>query len=38
MLFGNKCNMTLERYYQSARNILIKIKYQGYDAYPLRRT
>ena len=34
----NKCNVTLERDYQAARNILIKFKCQGSDAYPLRRT
>ena len=34
----NKCNVTLERDYQAARNILIKFKCQGSDAYPLRGT
>lgn len=34
----NKCNVTLERDYQAARNILIKYKCQGSDTYPLRRT
>ena len=32
----NKCNITLERDYQAARNILIKFKCEGSDAYPIR--
>ncbi len=32
----NKCNVTLERDYQAARNILIKFKCQGSDAYSIR--